>query len=172
MTEPLWRPTRRRLTDSLLAALAPVAVCGVALGGLTTWVGFGNAGSPARIEVTSGRVFLPYGNVRETAAFFRISNSGGAEDRLVDVTSSALDGAIALSRHRSSGGGAAYREPVDSAAVPARVGLTMSPHSLDVTVPARPGWHAGDLVPFTLHFQRGGPIKVVAVVVRPGEGSL
>ncbi len=55
-----WRPTRRRLTDTLLAALAPVAVCGLALGGLSTWTAYGNAGSPARIKVTDGRVFVPY----------------------------------------------------------------------------------------------------------------
>lgn len=30
--QQVWRPTRRRLTDTLLAALAPVAVCGLALG--------------------------------------------------------------------------------------------------------------------------------------------
>ncbi|WP_369244714.1 copper chaperone PCu(A)C [Streptomyces sp. R41] len=172
MTDHLWRPTRRRLTDTLLAALAPVAACSLALAGLTTWAGSGNAGSPARIEVTSGRVFLPYGATRDTAAFFRISNSGGAEDRLVDITSSALDGDITLSRHRTTGGGVAYRDPVDSAVVPARGSLTMSPHGLDVEVRSRAGWRAGDLVPFTLHFQRGGRIRIVAVVVRPGEGAL
>jgi copper(I)-binding protein len=172
MTKQLWRPTRRRLTDTLLAALTPVAACTVALGALTTWFGSGNAGSPARIEVTSGRVFLPYGDTRDTAAFFRISNSGGADDRLVDVTSSALGGDSTLSRHRTTGGGVAYRNSVGSAVVPAYGSLTMSPHGLDVTVRARQGWRAGDLVPFTLHFQRSGRIKVVAVVIRPGEGSL
>ncbi|MFF1701102.1 copper chaperone PCu(A)C [Streptomyces sp. NPDC058252] len=172
MTDHVWRPTRRRLTDTLLAALVPVAACGLALAGLTAWAGSGNAGSPVRIEVAAGRVFLPYGDTRESAAFFRIVNSGGAEDRLVDITSGSLDGDITLSRHRTTGGGVAYRDPVDSAVVPARVGLTMSPHSLDATVRARAGWRAGDLVPFTLHFRRSGPVKVLAVVVRPGEGSL
>ncbi|MFJ8504689.1 copper chaperone PCu(A)C [Streptomyces avermitilis] len=172
MTERLWRPSRRRLTDTVRAALAPVAACSVALGALTTWVGSGNAGSPARIEVTSGRVFLPYGDTRDTAAFFSISNSGGAEDRLLDVTSSAVGGDITLSRHRATGGGAAYRDPVGSAAIPAHDSLTMSPHGLDVTVRAGAGWRAGDLVPFTLSFQRSGPIEIVAVVVRPGEGAL
>jgi len=91
---------------------------------------------------------------------------------LVDITSSALDGEITLGRHRTSGGRVAYRDPVDSAAVPARAGLTMSPHGLDATVRAGARWRAGDLVPFTLHFRRSGPIKVLAVVVRPGEGTL
>ncbi|SCF77643.1 MULTISPECIES: hypothetical protein [unclassified Streptomyces] len=60
-------------------------MCGVALGGLTTWVAFDKAGSPAGIEVDSGSVFLPYGDSRDTAAFFRISNSGGADDCLIGV---------------------------------------------------------------------------------------
>ncbi|NUT30885.1 MAG: copper chaperone PCu(A)C, partial [Streptomyces sp.] len=84
-----WRPNRRRVADGLLAALAPIAASAVALGGLTTWVNLGNAGSPPRIAVTGGRVFLPYGDVRDTAAFFRITNTGGADDRLLKVTSSA-----------------------------------------------------------------------------------
>jgi copper(I)-binding protein len=165
-----WRPTRRRLTDTLLAALAPVAACSVALGGLTTWVGSGKAGSPARIEVTPGRVFLPYGDTRETAAFFEISNSGSADDRLVKVTSSA-GSAIALSRHRATTGGAAYRADVGSASVPAGGGLTMSPHGLDVTLRAEAGWQAGDIVPFTLHFERSGRIETIAVVVRPSTNG-
>lgn len=91
--QQVWRPTRRRLTDTLLAALAPVAVCGLALGGLSTWTAYGNAGSPARITVTGGRVYLPYGDAPDTAAFFRITNNGGSADRLLKVTSRAVDGA-------------------------------------------------------------------------------
>lgn len=87
---PSWRPGRRRLTDSLLAALAPVAAFSLALAGLTTWVTAGQAGRPARIAVTSGRVLLPYGATTETAAFFTVTNSGGADDRLVRVTSSQI----------------------------------------------------------------------------------
>ncbi|EST19269.1 hypothetical protein [Streptomyces roseochromogenus] len=87
-TGPSSRPSRRRLTDSLLAALAPVAAFSLALAGLTTWVTAGQAGRPARIAVTSGRVLLPYGGTTETAAFFVVTNSGGADDRLVRVTTS------------------------------------------------------------------------------------
>ncbi|MFC5218271.1 copper chaperone PCu(A)C [Streptomyces coerulescens] len=166
-----WRPTRRRITDGLLAALAPIAACGVALGGLTTWVGSGNAGGPARITVTDGRVFLPYGEVRDTAAFFRISNSGGSDDRLLKVTSSAVRGEATLSRHRMAAGNAASAETVDSAGIPAGGSLAMSPFGLDVTLRADPKWVAGTYVPFTLHFQHGGRIEVQARVVRPGEGG-
>ncbi|MBD9722487.1 MULTISPECIES: copper chaperone PCu(A)C [Streptomyces] len=166
-----WRPTRRRVTDSLITALAPVAACGVALGGLTTWVAQGNAGSPARITVTGGRVFLPFSSTRETSAFFRITNSGGADDRLLRVTSASDAGDATLSRHRMAGARAAYGQTVDSAAVPAGGSLAMSPFGTDVTVRAKETWREGDLVPFTLHFARSGRMKAIAVVVRPGMGG-
>jgi hypothetical protein len=164
-----WRPTRRRLTDTLLAALVPVAACSVALVGLMTWVGAGKAGSPPRMAVSSGRVFLPYGDSTETAAFFDVSNTGGADDRLVEVTSSATGGAISLSRHRTTRSGAAYEADVDAVTVPAGGELSMSPHGLDVTLRAEAGWQAGDLVPFTLHFERSGAIRTIAVVISPSD---
>ncbi|MGW1285638.1 copper chaperone PCu(A)C [Streptomyces sp. NPDC001118] len=168
---PSWRPGRRRLTDSLLAALAPVAAFSLALAGLTTWVTAGQAGRPARIAVTSGRVLLPYGATTETAAFFTVTNSGGADDRLVRVTSSRTGGDIGLSRHRMSGRTAAYRDAVDSVSVPAGGAVAMSPRGPAVTLRARPGWRAGDLVPFTLHFAHSGAVRTLAVVVRPGDGA-
>ncbi|GHI01976.1 hypothetical protein AQI88_17530 [Streptomyces cellostaticus] len=168
MTEQsIWRPTRRRLTDALLAALAPVAACSLALGGLTAWADAGQAGSPARITVANARVLLPYGDSTETAAFFDISNAGGADDRLVKVTSSRADGEITLSRHRSTGSGAAAKADVDSAVVPAGRVVSMAPHGLDVNLRAGARWQAGDLVPFMLHFERSGPVKALAVVIRP-----
>jgi len=166
-TSGLWRPTRGRLADTLLAALAPIAVCSIALGGLTTWVGAGQAGSPARITVTNVRVFLPHGDSTETAAFFDLTNTGGADDRLVEVTSSATDGEITLSRHRMIGDSSATKTEVASAAVPAGREVAMSPSGLDVTLTAETDWRAGDLVPFTLHFERTGAVDVLAVVTRP-----
>ncbi|ANP52572.1 copper(I)-binding protein [Streptomyces griseochromogenes] len=162
-----WHPTPRRLADAFLAALAPVAACVLALGGLTAWTGAGRAGSPARITVSNARVLLPYGDSTETAAFFDITNAGGANDRLVRVTSSRADGEVTLSRHRGTGSGAAAKTDVDSAVVLAGRVLTMAPHGLDVNLRAGARWRAGDLVPFTLHFERGGAVEVLAVVIRP-----
>ncbi|MGW1957135.1 copper chaperone PCu(A)C [Streptomyces sp. NPDC001920] len=163
-----WRPSRRRVADGLRAALAPVAACSVALGGLTTWVSTGAAGTPARITVTDGRVFLPYGEVRDTAAFFRITNSGGSDDRLLKVTSTSAEDGAELSRHRMVNDSAASARTVDSARVPAGGRLVMSPYGLDVTLRARPEWQEGTFVPFTLHFRHAGRIEVEALVVRPG----
>ncbi|MFJ8934889.1 copper chaperone PCu(A)C [Streptomyces sp. NPDC102365] len=166
-----WRPTRRRLTDTLLAALAPVAVSVLALGGLSIWTVLGNAGGPARITVTGGRLFLPTGDTPETAAFFRITNTGGSADRLLKVTATGTDGATRLSRHRMTGARSASARTVTSVPVPAGDSISMSPDSLDVIVPANPGWEIGDLVTFTLHFERGGAVRSVAVVDRPGQGG-
>ncbi|MFF3485879.1 copper chaperone PCu(A)C [Streptomyces sp. NPDC002701] len=166
----LWRPTRRRLTDTLLAALAPVAACTLALGGLSMWTALGNAGSPARVAVTGGRVFLPTGDTPETAAFFRITNSGGSADRLLKVTSAQVDGATRFSRHRMTGTGSASARTVTSVPVPAGDSIAMSPSGLDVIVPANPDWRVGDLVTFTLHFERSGTVRSSAVVDRPGQG--
>ncbi|WP_221356321.1 copper chaperone PCu(A)C [Streptomyces beigongshangae] len=167
----LRRPTRGRLTDALAAALAPVAACVLALGGLSLWTVLGNAGSPARIAVTGGRLFLPTGDTPDTAAFFRITNSGGSGDRLLKVTSAEVDGAASLSRHRMTGARSASARTVDSVPVPAGDSVTMSPGGLDVVVPADPDWEIGDLVAFTLHFERSGPVRSEAVVDRPGQGG-
>lgn len=165
MTAHPWRPTRRRLADTLRAALAPATACCLALGALTAWTVSGKAGGPARIAVTEGRVLPSYGDGWDTAAFFRITNSGGSGDRLLKVTSSAAVGAPTLSRHRMTGGSAAYGQKVASADVPAGGRVAMSPHGLDVRLRAKTVWRAGDVVPFTLHFAHGGRIETRAKVV-------
>ncbi|WP_421107502.1 copper chaperone PCu(A)C [Streptomyces sp. NEAU-S77] len=171
MTAHPWRPTRRRLTDTLFAALAPATACCLALGGLTAWTASGKAGGPARIAVIEGRVLPSYGVGWDTAAFFRITNTGGTDDRLLKVTSSAAVGTPTLSRHRMTGGAAAYGQKVASADVPAGGGITMSPHGLDVRLRAKTEWPAGTLVPFTLHFEHGGRIDTRAKVAR-ADGRL
>ncbi|MFI8879246.1 copper chaperone PCu(A)C [Streptomyces sp. NPDC055243] len=168
-----FRSAARGLRGPLLAALAPVTACAVALGGLTAWVGAGGAGRPARIEVAAGRVFLPYGDTQDTSAYFRITNRGGSADRLTGVTSDspAADQAM-LGRHRTTGGRAAYMSGTGSAEVPAHGTLAMSPLGVDVMLRARGRWQVGDTVPFTLHFRDGGSVRAEAVVVRPGAESV
>ncbi|OMI36720.1 copper chaperone PCu(A)C [Streptomyces sparsogenes] len=168
MTSHAWIPTRRRIADTASAALAPVCACVLSLGGLAVWTVTGNAGSPADIAVTDARLYLPGRGVPETAAFFRISNTGGSADRLLAVTSSRIREGISLSRHKMTAGGAGYRQITDSLAVPAGDTLDMTPFSSDVTVPADADWRTGDLVPFTLRFEHSGRVEALAVVVRPG----
>lgn len=48
--------------------------------------------------------------------------------------------------------------------------IDMSPLTSDVTVPATTRWEAGDLVPFTLHFEHSGRAEAPAVVVQRGTG--
>ncbi|KRD22966.1 MULTISPECIES: copper chaperone PCu(A)C [unclassified Streptomyces] len=168
-----WRPTGRRLTDALLGALAPVAACGLALGGLSAWAASGNAGSPALIEVTDGKVLVPFGATPVTAAFFRITNSGGSSDRLLKVTTrEAGEGTPVLSRHVMAEDNSASDRTVHSVAVPAGRSLAMSPGGVDVILPAKKGWQSGDLVAFTLHFEHSGAVRALAVLVRPGRDGL
>ncbi|MFH8442130.1 copper chaperone PCu(A)C [Streptomyces sp. NPDC018026] len=167
-TSGLWRRlSRRRLTDTALAALAPVVACGVALGGLTVWTGAGGAGRPTvRIDVSYGRVFLPFGETTETSAYFDVTNTGDTDDRLVAVTYSG--GEAGLSRHFMTPSGAASKESLEAVGVSAGDSLSMSPHGVDVTLTARPGWRPGDLVRFTLRFERRGSVDALAVVTPPG----
>ncbi|MFJ6894114.1 copper chaperone PCu(A)C [Streptomyces hokutonensis] len=164
---------RRKLRDTALAALVPVAACTVALAGLTAWTGAGKAGTPARIRVTGGRLLLPSSGAEETSAFFRVANEGGSADRLIRVTSPRAPGGIALSKHRMTEGNAAYDTAIDSVDIAAGGSLAMSPTGVGLTVSAASGtWRSGDLVPFTFEFRRSGRVTVLAVVVRPGTVSL
>ncbi|MFD7628717.1 copper chaperone PCu(A)C [Streptomyces sp. NPDC059851] len=167
-TEPVgsWRPTGRRLLDGARAALAPAVACLAALVGLTAWTTAGAAGSPPRIEVGLGHVFLPPAEEERTAASFRVTNIGGADDQLVSVTSPAVEEAV-LSRHERVGAGAGTLRVVDSVDIPAGGSVDMTPSTLDVTVKVRARWQGGEAIPFVLHFRRSGPVDVVAFVVRP-----
>ncbi|MFE6838347.1 copper chaperone PCu(A)C [Streptomyces sp. NPDC057705] len=160
-------PGMRRLRDGLISVLAPVTACLTALVGLTAWTTAGAAGTPARIEVGIGRVFLPYADKERTAAFFRITNTGGSGDQLVSVTSPVVE-AVMLSRHTSAAGADSMRM-APSAEIPAGSTLQMTPSTLDVMMTVKGRWQVGDAVPFVLHFRNSGPVEAVAFVVRPGS---
>ncbi|MGW0962917.1 copper chaperone PCu(A)C [Streptomyces gelaticus] len=157
-----------RLRAPLTAVGVPVLACALALCGLGAWTATGRAGSPPHVAVTKAYVYQPLGSTPETAAFFTLTNDGGSADRLVKVTSPDTAAPPALSEHRMTSSGAAYRQPVGSATVPAEDGLTMTPHGTDVTVRPKGTWRPGEEVSFTLRFAYGKPLKVRAVVVRPG----
>ncbi|MER5364086.1 copper chaperone PCu(A)C [Streptomyces sp. NPDC002722] len=157
-----------RLRAPLAAVGVPVLACALALSGLGAWTAGGRAGSPPHVAVTKAYVYQPLGSTPETAAFFTLTNDGGSADRLVKVTSPDTAVPPALSEHRMTSSRAAYRKPVDFATVPAEDGLTMTPHGIDVTVRPKGTWRPGEEVSFTLRFAHGKPLKVRAVVVRPG----
>ncbi|MFI1279821.1 copper chaperone PCu(A)C [Streptomyces sp. NPDC020858] len=165
---PTWSGSRR-LPEGVVAVLAPLTACLTALVGLTAWTTAGGAGTPARIEVGIGQVFMPYADKQRTAAFFRITNTGGSGDQLLSVTSPAAEGAM-LSRHESAGGADSMRM-VTSAEIPAGSVVRMTPSTLDVMMTVKGRWQVGDAVPFVLHFRHSGPVQTVAFVVRPGSGK-
>lgn len=160
-----------RLRTSLAAVAAPVLACALGLVGLGVWTTHGNAGSPSRVAVKGGYVFLRFGATPETAAFFTITNTGGSADRLLAVSSPRTAVPPELSRHRMTDSGAAYRQPATSATIPAGEGLTMDPHGVNVTVRPDTDWREGERIPFTLRFERGEPVTVLATVVRPGRNN-
>ncbi|MEU6312231.1 copper chaperone PCu(A)C [Streptomyces sp. NPDC047014] len=165
-----WWPTRRRMREALPAVVAPVMACAVALAGLTVWTASGAAGGPPQIAVADGRVFLPYGQSADTAAFFEVTNIGRGEDRLTKVTSpSPSVERVMLSRHESSGRGADTMGTAGSATIPAGATLSMSPFDVSVMMRVTATWEPGEIVPFTLHFRHSPPVEVVAVVVRPSD---
>ncbi|MFE9479043.1 copper chaperone PCu(A)C [Streptomyces spororaveus] len=162
-----WVPTRERLREGLRAAAVPVVACSLALACLTVWASSGAAGSPPQIAAGNGRVLLPHGGSRDTAAFFDITNIGGSEDRLTEVTSPGVEETLIV-RRESTGLGADIVRTTGSVKVPAGGTVTMSPSGLGITTRAKQlGWQAGDLMPFVLHFRYSPSVQVFAVVVRP-----
>ncbi|MFF9897657.1 copper chaperone PCu(A)C [Streptomyces longispororuber] len=158
-----------RLRGVLPAVLAPVLACAVSLCGLSAWVATGAAGGPARISVTDGRVFLPYGSAAETAAFFRIANTGDSADVLLSVRSPEADDVMLSRTVEHEGANVESMRMVDSAPVPAGRRITMEPDGLDVMLRPRRPLRLGDAMPFVLRFRHSGEVRVTAVVVRPGS---
>lgn len=158
-----------RLRTSFTAIGVPVLACGMALAGLGVWTASGKAGSPPHVTVTKAYVYQPTGRTPETAAFFTFTNDGGSADRLVHIASTDTVAPPRLSEHRMTSSGGAYRQPVGAVTVPAGNGLTMTPHGIDVTVRPKGTWRPGERISFTLRFAHGEPLRIRAVVVRPGE---
>ncbi|MFD9910230.1 copper chaperone PCu(A)C [Streptomyces sp. NPDC059063] len=158
-----------RVRGGLPGVLAPVLACVLALGGLSAWAASGAAGGPARISVAEGRVFLPYGSVKETAAFFRITNSGTSDDVLLSARTTAADETMLSRTVERKGANVESMRMVESVTVPARKRITMKPDGIDIML--RPKWplRLGDGIPFVLRFRHSGEVRVTAVVVRPGS---
>ncbi|WP_448701801.1 cation transporter [Streptomyces avidinii] len=116
--------------------------------------------------VLTGR-FLESRARRGTGEALRSLAGLAAKDQLTGVTSPDIEKAL-LSRHRSSGFGADTMEMTGSVRISAGGTLAMSPFDVSVMARTRTGWEAGDTVPFVLHFRHSAPVKVFAVVVRPG----
>ncbi|WP_103508967.1 copper chaperone PCu(A)C [Streptomyces sp. SM13] len=160
----------RRAREATGTGLVVVLVSLAAIGCLSAWAGAGRAGSPAKIEVREAWVLLPVIPGRNTNAYFRIVNTGGAPDRLLSVTSPAAS-AAELTVHRMNEENGAYRESSGSVEVPAEGEVAMSPHGSAVTVRSDPSWRPGERVAFTLAFQRSGTITVEADVRPVALGS-
>ncbi|MEU2793613.1 copper chaperone PCu(A)C [Streptomyces sp. NPDC007100] len=152
---------------ALRSAAVPLLAGALTLGCLTAWTVTGNAGTPARLRVTEGRVLVP-SNTEATAAFFTISNTGTTADELTGVTGPAGHQAM-VGRDVEIAEGAHRMEMAGAVAVPARGELRMAPTGVDVMVSPPPHLTPGDRVAFTLHFRDSGSVTAEAVAVRPGR---
>ncbi|OEJ95776.1 copper chaperone PCu(A)C [Streptomyces thermolilacinus] len=160
----------RDRVEPFLPALSAVVASALALGGLTAWTAAGAAGSPAELSVTHARVLQPFPGRASTAVVFTVRNEGAADDRLLAVTSPAVNSAM-LSQDADAGQAAARMRMIGSAPVPARGALEMTPYGTDVMVELREPVRLGERGPFTLHFQQSPPLNVEALVVRHSEWS-
>ncbi|MFF2807377.1 copper chaperone PCu(A)C [Streptomyces sp. NPDC058000] len=151
----------------LLAGAVPLLTCLATLGTLTAWTATGNAGTPARLSATDGRVLIPAGN-DATAAFFTLRNTGTANDVLTAVTGPPGHRTM-LSRDVAIGRNARSMAMAEGATVPAGGTLTMTPTTLDIMISPPPRLAPGDRLTFTLHFRDSPPLTVDARAVRPGQ---
>ncbi|ARZ71210.1 hypothetical protein SMD11_5631 [Streptomyces albireticuli] len=154
------------LAGAARAALVPLLASAVTLGGLGAWTLSGAAARPAAVTVDDARILLPFG-ADDTAAFFRIRNTGDVADELVDVEVPDAGGTM-LSRTVVERGAGSMRM-VPSVPVPAGRAVEMSPHGLDVMVVRPPRLRLGERLPVTLRFRESGAVRVEALVVRPGS---
>lgn len=164
-SSPPWRFTWSK--GALTAVLAPVLACVVTLGALTAWTASGAAGSPAKPTLVDARIMLP-SNPEATAALFNLTNEGGADDQLVRVSTPAKAGRVMLSRSVDKNG-VGTMEMVASVRLSAGGSVEMSAAGLDVMVEDPPKMRLGERVPFVLHFRDSDPLRVNALVVRPGS---
>ncbi|WP_327436525.1 copper chaperone PCu(A)C (plasmid) [Streptomyces sp. NBC_01201] len=165
-TSSRMRRAREATGTGAVVALVSLA----AVGCLSAWTSAGYAGSPAKIDVREAQVLLPVIPGRDTNAYFRIANTGGAPDRLLSVTSSAAS-AAELTVHRMNQENGAYRESSGSVEIPAEGEVEMSPHGSAVTLRSDPSWRSGGRVTFILEFERSGTITVEADVRPVALGS-
>ncbi|GAU70177.1 hypothetical protein SSP35_17_00320 [Streptomyces sp. NBRC 110611] len=151
---------------SVASLAVPLLTCLATLGMLTAWTATGNAGTPAQLTVTEGRVLVPSGS-EATAAFFTVRNTGGADDVLTGVTGPAGHRAM-LGRTVDIGRNARSMAMVRAVTVPAGGTLRMTPTTLDIMISPPPALAPGDRLTVTLHFRDSPPQTVRARAVRPG----
>lgn len=151
--------------SALRAGLAPVAAAAVTLAGLSAWTATGHAGRPARVHVSDAWVMRP--TAPQTAAYFTITNTGDAADDLLEVRTPVA--AMAMLGRQSTRDGAGQMAMGGALTVPAHGTVRMTPFTVDVMFRPRAPLPVGGRVPFTLVFRHSGPIRVTAIVLRPGS---
>ncbi|GAA2628643.1 copper chaperone PCu(A)C [Actinomadura fulvescens] len=143
---------------------ATLAAGGAALVLLTAWTATGQAGRPARLQITDARVMAP--TAAQTGAYFTVRNHGDQPDELLDVRTP-LSASAMISRHvyRDGAGRMAMQGRL---AVPSHTTVRMTPSTVNIMIRPLEPLRAGRSVPFTLVFRHAGEVRVSAVVTPPG----
>lgn len=152
MTDPVGKAGALRIT----ALAAPVAVlaAGVAL---LLWSGGGAAAGSAKPAVRDAYVREP-ADPAEAAAYFTITNDGGADDTLTSVAASTGH----ASMHTTIG---PKMVSLSSAPVPAHGSLDFSPGGNHVMIEDPGPLKPGTTVRLTFTFAASAPITVTAPVI-------
>ncbi|NUP50593.1 MAG: copper chaperone PCu(A)C [Catenulispora sp.] len=127
--------------------------------GLLVWSGDAEAGT-ARLAVRDAYVREP-ANPAEAAAYFRIGNTGRADDTLTAVTA----GTGRASMHTSNG---PKMVALGSVPIPARGSLEFSPGGGHVMIDDPGPLKPGGTVRLTFRFAKSAPISVDAPVIGIG----
>ena len=108
------------------------------------------------------------GNLKNTAAYFKMTNKGAAADHLLSVSSSA---AKMVHLHKSvEEGGIAKMLPVKSIAIPAGGSAELAPGGYHVMVMGlSKSLKPGDMLPVTLTFEKAGKVTLELPVMK-GNG--
>jgi copper(I)-binding protein len=150
---------------ALRAALAPAVAAAVTLAALSAWTATGQAGRPARIHVPNAWVMRP--TAPQTAAYFTIANTGDTADDLLEVRTPVADTTMLGRQVDRAGAGQMVMR--GALTVPAHGTVRMTPFTTDVMLRPRNPLPVGRRVPFTLVFRHSSPIRVTAIVLRPGS---
>lgn len=140
----------------------PVAAACAAVLGLGALAGCGSSGSaaasPARISVSNAYIPLP-ASPTMAVAYFDIGNSGGSADRLLNVSSPAVQSA-ALNQSTATS-----MQTVDGVDVPAHGAAHLARGGTHVMLMGLgPSLRIGQRIQLTLTFRNSGAVTVEATV--------
>ncbi len=151
----------------LRAAIGPVLAAALLIGLLSAWTLTGGAGTLRRVhvEITLAAIPLSFApgagdGLPDAVTYLEIRNIGSADD-LVGARSPMARGTLLVRDGRSP---LAADGQLSEIAFPAGATIDLSPFGLDLVLLHPRALHIGEIVPITLEFRDGGPVRVNLLV--------